>query len=132
MVAALGGMCVTREDRCFFLPTLRCIMGADFSMAAQPCAPHKVALCVFSLGEWGEAAATAKHIPFCPAASAAQTQTQGLNVYQASPGKTADLGPLLGSLQPPFHRKSLSVQRMWSAELKSELQNPYNWRMPVD
>lgn len=73
------------------------MMGAEFSVSAQPSAPHKVALCVFTLREWGEATATTKHIPFCPAAPPAQTQTQGLYVYQASQGSTADLAPLLKS-----------------------------------
>lgn len=66
----------------------------------KPSAPHKVDLCVLKCVEnerRPQCTITTKHIPFCPTASLAQTEMQALYVYQASPGKTADLGTLLGS-----------------------------------
>lgn len=68
---------------------------------ARALPPHTRSLCVCSATEnegRPRRTITTKHIPPCPTAPLAQTETQALCVYRASQGETADLGPPLASL----------------------------------
>lgn len=98
--------CVIQKDHFFFFFSQHCTAWRELTSAYLP-SPllHTRSLCVCSASEnegrpWRTI--TTKHIPFCPTAPPAQTQTQRLYVYQASHGKTTDLGPLLRSLKPSF------------------------------
>lgn len=85
-----------------FLFCQECSAWFELTSACMPSpALHTRSLCVCSATEnegRPQCTITTKHIPFCPTAPPAQTETQALCVYQASPGESADLGPLLASI----------------------------------
>lgn len=84
-----------------FLFCQECSARFELTSACMPSpALHTRSLCVCSATEnegRPQRTITTRHIPFCPTAPPAQTETQALCVYQASPGESADLGPLLAS-----------------------------------
>lgn len=119
------------EIRGFYLFIFALLLSSWTSERARPapCAPHTRSLCVCSATEnegRPRRTITTKHIPFCPTAPAAQTETQALCVYRASQGETADLGAAAGVSLPFFslsEENSDSVQSSRALSSQTWTQN---------
>lgn len=111
-----------------FLFCQECSERFGLTSACMPSpALHTRSLCVCSATEnegRPQRTITTKHIPFCPTAPPAQTETQALCVYQASPGESADLGPLARVL---FGTKRSRWDTVETLSFKSALRIWYVW-----